>query len=147
MIDWGQRDIVFPVNVAEGGTKRVRITDAMVAEALKHHSERADGFEPDETLIRDTFDRFLDGLERFASFRAAGLVTAEDIKPYLAYWIHHVRSAQGASDKAERLVQLRSYIEQYGFRGVQRLFEDYQDDPLLLTTQSDWWQYRQTIAG
>jgi hypothetical protein len=79
------------------------VTDAMVAGALKHHAERPEGFQPHETVIRDTFDRFLDGLERFASFRAAKLVTADDIRPYLAYWIHHVRSAQGVADDAHRL--------------------------------------------
>ena len=142
MIDWGERDITFPAETAEASPQRVRVTDAMVAGALKHHSDRPEGFKPHETAIRDTFDRFLDGLERFASFRAAKLVTADDIRPYLAYWIHHVRSAQGAADEAHRLVQLRSYIEQYGFRGVQRLFEDYMNDPLLSVPNTDWWRYR-----
>ena len=144
MIDWGEREIAFPVEGTGEHVTSVRVTDAMVTGALKHHSERPEGFGPHETQIRDTFDRFLDGLERFASFRAAGLVTAEDLKPYLAYWIHHIRSARGAVDEAERLVQLRSYIEQYGFRGVQRLFEDYKGDPLLIATQANWWRYEPT---
>jgi hypothetical protein len=139
MIDWSGREISFPAEDGEG-VSRVRVSDTMVADALKHHSERPEGFQPDETLIRDTFDRFLDGLERFASFRAAGLVSTEDIKPYLAYWIHHIRSARGLAED-RRLVQLRSYIEQYGFRGVQQLFEDYKTDPLLSGAQSEWWRY------
>jgi hypothetical protein len=40
-----------------------------------------------------------------------------------------------------RLVQLRSYIGQYGFRGVQRIFDDYRHDPLLPATKPDWWKY------
>lgn len=142
MIDWGARAIAFPADGAGGGSRVIRVTDEMVTKALKHHSERQGGFEPDEAQIRDTFDHFLDSLERFASFRAAGLVTSNDLKPYLAYWIHNIRSATGAPDGAGRLVQLRSYIQQYGFRGVQRLFEDYRDDPLLATPQPDWWKYR-----
>jgi len=140
MIDWGRRDIVFPTEAPNPGKLLVHVTDAMVTQALKHHKDRDIPFSQEEQLIRDAFDHFLDGLERFASFRAAKLVSPNDLKPYLAYWLHNVRMSEDG-DHRQRLVQLRRYIEQYGFRGVQRLFEDYRSDPLQPATRSDWWRY------
>ena len=62
MIDWGL-DILFPIENLESGKLLVHGTDAMVAQALKYHADRVAPFKPEEQLIRDTFDRFLDGLE------------------------------------------------------------------------------------
>ena len=140
MIDWGKRDITFMTNSVPSRPVTCEVSDAMIVKALQHHTARRERFGDEEQLIRDTFDHFLDGLERFASFRAAGLVSPNDLKPYLAYWFKNIRDAKDGTGQRQRLVQLRRYIESYGFRGVQKLFLDYRDDPLLPSMPSAWWQ-------
>ena len=138
MIDWGDRRVrLFPDNAGPEG-ELVRVTDDMVARSLQHHSQRPNGFSPHEAAIRDTFDRFLDGIERFEAFRQARLVTAADLKPHLAYWLHHIRFAKAGDPSVERLVQLRSYIESYGYTGVQTLFGCYRGERLLPPPLTDW---------
>jgi hypothetical protein len=138
MIDWGDRSVrLFTDNSGPDG-ELVRVTDDMVAKALQHHSQRPDGFNLHEAAIRDAFDRFLDGIERFEAFRQARLVTAADLKPHVAYWLHHIRAAKAGDHSVDRLVQLRSYIGAYGFTGVQTLFGCYRDERLLPTPLSDW---------
>jgi hypothetical protein len=140
MIDWGKREITFSTDSAPFGTVTYAVSDAMIVKALQHHTLRKEKFSDEETLIRDTFDRFLDGLERLASFRACRLVSANDLRPYLAYWFNKIRDAEEGNSQRQRLVQLRRYIESYGFRGVQQLFLDYRDDPLLPPVANDWWR-------
>jgi hypothetical protein len=138
MIDWGDRRVrLFTDNSGAEG-ELVRVTDDMVAAALQHHSERPNGFNLHEAAIRDAFDHFLDGLERFEAFRQARLISAEDLKPHVAYWLHHIRSARVGDQTVERLVQLRAYIEAYGYTGVQALFGCYRDQQLLPVPLSDW---------
>jgi len=140
MIDWGRRTITFPAEGSATETISFDATDAMIAKALQHHSQHTERFTTEEKLIRDAFDHFLDGLERFASFRAAGLVSAKDLRPYLAYWLANIRRGKGDSKTRMRLIQLRIYIEKYEFNGVQRLFLDYRHDPLHRNIREDWWR-------
>jgi hypothetical protein len=141
MIDWEGRTFAFPEESPETGTRLVRVTDDVVTGALRLYQMDQADFTTDEVVIRDTFDELLDGMEMFASFRAAGLVTAKDIKPYLAYWIEKIRSAD-TSGEPKRLVQLRAYIQNYGYSGIQKMFQDYRNDPLTPKAPHDWWKYR-----
>ena len=138
MIDWSDRHVRLFTDSSGDAGELVRVTDDMVAKALQHHSQRHDGFSPVEAAIRDAFDRFLDGIERFEAFRGARLVTAGDLKPHIAYWLHHIRSAKAGDPDTERLIQLRSYIEEYGYRGTQQLFSCFQDEQLLPGARPDW---------
>lgn len=138
MIDWGDRSVrLFTAESREDG-ELVRVTDDMVAKALQHHGQRPDGFSVHEAAIRDAFDRFLDGLERLEAFLQAGLISGSDVRPHVAYWIHHIRSAQSGDGTVERLVQLRAYIEAYGYVGVQSLFGRFKRQSLLPMPPSDW---------
>jgi hypothetical protein len=138
MIDWGNRDVrLFTENSGTEG-EIVHVTDDMVATSLQHHNNRPEGFSPYEIAIRDSFDRFLEGLERFESFRQANLITAADLKPHVAYWIYHIRAAKDDDRSVDRLVQLRSYIELYGYIGVQSLFYSYRDERLVSPPSKGW---------
>lgn len=75
-----------------------------------------------EAAIRDCFDRFLDGLDRFGNYLAGDLVTTEDLEPYLNYWLRDIASTQCSPDDALWTIFLWAYIDFYSFQGVSRLF-------------------------
>lgn len=122
MIDWGKRRIPLFPHREKFEDRYVVVSDEDVKHALRPHEERP-GFSDVEASIRDCFDRFLDGLERFESYVATGLVRSKDLEPYLAYWGYHIASAKSSDKKAERLSQLREYMERYGYAGATRLIK------------------------
>ena len=78
-----------------------------------------------EAAIRDCYDRFLDGLDRFGNYLAGDLVTAEDLAPYLDYWLKDIASTQCSPNDALWTLFLWAYIDFYSFNGVRRLFADF----------------------
>jgi hypothetical protein len=121
MIDWGSRRILlYPAHSDE--TKRhVWLTDDAIAKALMAHEARPEGFTELEADIRAAFDRFLDGIERFASYEASGLVTIDDLRPYLQYWAINICRQKATDGTEDRLIQLCVYIDKYGFGGAHAL--------------------------
>jgi hypothetical protein len=99
----------------------VLVHDAHVTQALQHHSRRPDGFDEDEAAIRDIFDRYLDRLERINSFVEARLLSIKDVTPYLRYWAREIVLAQASDRTVKRIVQLRRFIRDYDYQGVQAL--------------------------
>lgn len=79
-------------------------------------------FTPEQAVIRDCYDRFLDGFERIGNYLSGKLLSVEDLKPYVGYWVNDI--ADTRCDGADSLwcVYLFAYIEFYSFLGVQTLF-------------------------
>jgi predicted lipase len=79
-----------------------------------------------EIILRDWFDSFLGGLDYFDILIEAGLVSAEEIKPFIIYWIRLIGDRQyrrkGGSGFYD---QLFHYIHWSGYHGVKSLFERY----------------------
>lgn len=79
-----------------------------------------------ELALREWFDRFLAGLEHFDSTIVAGLLTAEDLRPFVIYWVQVIGDRRfrrkGGSGFYD---QLFHYICWAGYSGIQRLFERY----------------------
>ena len=115
MIDWGNRH----VRLAPGSEPEA-VTNSSVKAALRDH-RGGQGFTETEANIRDCFDRFLDGLERFDSYVTTGLVYDDNLRPYLAYWLGHIHAAGADDPSVDRLAQLRSYMKTYGFTGADAL--------------------------
>jgi len=90
-------------------------------------NERA-RFSSQEAAIRDTFDGFLDYLERFGNFIASSLVTSKEFKAYLGYWIDDLATDQGDSDDAKWRCVVLTYVHFYKFSGVQLLFREFGHD-------------------
>lgn len=79
-----------------------------------------------ELTLRNWFDEFLGALEACENAIEAGIVTAEDLKPFIYYWVqvisdrrHRRKGGSGFYD------QLFHYIYWAGYTGVQSLFERY----------------------
>ena len=79
-----------------------------------------------ELTLRDWFDQFLGALEACDNAIEAGIVTAEDLRPFIIYWIQLIGDRRlrrkGGSGFYD---QLFFYIHWSQYEGVQRLFERY----------------------
>jgi len=77
-----------------------------------------------EIILRDWFDSFLGGLEYFEIMIESGLVMAEEIKPFIIYWINLIGDRRyrrkGGSGFYDKLFH---YIYWSGYGRVQNLFE------------------------
>lgn len=139
MIDWSKRK----VNLFDDDRAWPIISRRMQCKALVPHtvqrkrtedemeraSEAADsdlgGFTLEEMGIRDSFDAFLDGLERFAGYVESGLVTTRDLRPYLGYWIDDVADTCCTEIDAAWTCCFMAYVQFYDYQGVQALFRSY----------------------
>ena len=112
-IDWGARRIrLLPTD-----TDEVAVTRQLQVMALRPHVIRRDPetnswliveadeehiqrFDKSEVVIRDCYDRFLDGLETFASYAESELVDVKALTPYIGYWIHEIQDSAGSKSDA-----------------------------------------------
>jgi hypothetical protein len=142
LIDWGERRIrllenvpdnqaVIPVNRAmqvRGLRPHIMVaaddSDGMV---VKHGAE-SDRFTQPEAAIRDCYDAFLDGLERFGSYLKTGLTDVASLRPYIGYWIDDISEPTNSPDDAAWNAALLTYISFYRFSGVTTLFKQFGKD-------------------
>jgi hypothetical protein len=123
MFEWGSRRIPLYPDRKEESERYVLLKNEIVADALLLHDDRPDGFSDQEADIRAAFDRFLDGLERFHSYVATGLVELSDLRPYLKYWAVSLCRPRAPRPKEHRLVRLTAYMKRYGYEGALALLE------------------------
>jgi hypothetical protein len=79
-----------------------------------------------ELTLRSWFDDFLNGLSYFEYYIKSKLITADELRPYIIYWIRLIGDREyrreGASGFYE---QLFTYIHDADYTDVQKLFERY----------------------
>jgi hypothetical protein len=122
MLDWNKRWIeLYPEK--ELKERNVIFKDEILETALMPHYDYTKGYERDEVRIRDYFDIFLDGLERFEHFIQSGLIKIDDIKPYLDYWIHLIGQSDSKRKSIEFYSTLWNYIDSYEYIGIQNLLK------------------------
>lgn len=100
--------------------------DDLCTRALRLHTEFADqeeNFGPDEMMVRSVFDALLTRLEDLDHFLVSELVSADDLEPYLKYWLRIMLDP--ASEWKPRVFYeaVSKFITGYGYRGVQHLAE------------------------
>jgi hypothetical protein len=120
MLDWGKRFIeLFPDNPVYE-QRFVKVTRNTLKLALQPHPIKGK-FSRIEVAIRDNFDVFFGYFEKYNQFIEAGLISKKELEPYLRYWIKTI------SDDIEPNVKntIHHYINEYGYIGVQKLFEEY----------------------
>jgi hypothetical protein len=146
MIDWGARRINL-FNVPNPKFKNlVKITREVQWKALLPHplkkkypeyqtfppsndiSKSKDyhrkTFTDEEAKIRDTYDVFLTRLDRFANFIMAGLISPDELRPFIIYWINAITENKYVEDVVWRYTLL-TYINFYDYSGVKYLLDRY----------------------
>jgi len=144
LIDWGERRINLLENVPEDQAI-VTVNRAMQVRGLRPHimitgdfsgsegmkvcdGDSKDRFSQPEAAIRDCYDAFLDGLERFASYTKTGLTNVASLRPYIGYWIDDISETTNSPQDAAWNAALLTYIYYYRFTGVLWLFEKFGRD-------------------
>ena len=140
-VDWGARRVqLLPESAIDGG--KVVVDRMLQANALRPHSiarDVVDGtdsaenseveslarFRQAEVVIRDCYDGFLDGLERFASYAQTSLVDIEALHAYLGYWLSTIQAPAKGPNEAAWKAALLTYINFYGYTRVTWLFEQF----------------------
>ena len=138
MIDWSERPIDLFLRGVDTppAVTREQQTGALVPHVLVPRLKDGTGISDsmsgrytlEEGAIRDTFDVFLDGLERFSAYVRTGLIEAKDLRPYLGYWIDDIAADTEDANDAEWTALLLAYIHYYGFTGTQELFRAFGHD-------------------
>jgi hypothetical protein len=144
MIDWGTRRIELYGKDGSKAEGSVVVTRKLQIAALRPHTivsgsddsdaeaestggevqagSRLRAFTPDQARIRDSYDAFLDGLERFGSFLRGDLVTREQLRAYIGYWIRGLSTPSTDQADIDWQCVLLAYVDFYRFTDVQYLF-------------------------
>lgn len=119
MIDWGARNVRLYPHRERPEEQYVWLDDDQTARALMPHEMRVgDPFTPLEADIRNAFDMWLDGIERFNAYVATDLVSVEDLGPYLKYWASQICREHATDGSEDRLIRLGEYMRRYGYQGA-----------------------------
>ena len=103
MLDWDGLPYTTPA-----GSKTQPISSVSRHRALRTENTEF-GAEPDAPFIRDAFDALYDRLERFEHLIRIRLITFEDVKPAMAYYVALL------TGPAEALTTM-GFLEAYGFQ-------------------------------
>jgi hypothetical protein len=120
MLDWNSRQIAFHLQHSAHETTLFIIDDSLLQSALRTHITPSDAFPRPQSYIRDVFDHFFDDLSRLYIFVQADLVTIEQLRPYLIYWLDILTGKRPAKPR-ELVEQLWCYIDFYDFGNVREL--------------------------
>jgi len=143
MIDWGERKInLFQMEGLKYDdcvlVNRDKQWRALLPHTIKEefpslfvdsNAEKKKRFTPEETQIRDTYDVFLNYLQRFGNFVEADLIDSAELRPYLFYWLQSIaegdlsKDEDSAGDIAWRCALL-CYINFYNFNPIISLFQN-----------------------
>ncbi|MBN8680458.1 MAG: hypothetical protein J0M29_19690 [Chitinophagales bacterium] len=116
MLDWDTRNIELYPEHPEYEKRFVKIGRKELAKALIPHHILSRSFNRDEAIIRDTFDHFLSNITRFEHFVETGIVSIEDFKPYLRYWMDAIAYKLPEPSRSV----LHHYILAYEYVGVMK---------------------------
>lgn len=125
MLDWNQRNI--QLSDGSDNVETIFSIDSELCKALqsKTYLNEKGGFTHCQSLIRDHFDVFFDYLERFEVFIEVRLVTEEDFRPYLNYWLNLIGNRDSGRKSQDFYTILWEYIDFFGYEKVQKLMSRY----------------------
>lgn len=113
LLDWNSNELDLKKNEIEGKNK-FPFTDELIVSALKTHRD-SPAFSDEEVIIKGIFDYLLDRLTMFDNYIETGLISVNDIKPYLIYWIKILADKQNDRKSTEVRSQIWKYIDEYGY--------------------------------
>ena len=117
MLDW-VRSVELPIPSAkEPSTQRVTTGDLISSLQVHAHNTT---FTPKHAAVRDIFDAFLTDLTEIEHHIDRGLITFDQVKAYLLYWLKAMTGTGHVQHKGLPK-QLSQFIEAYEYRGIKSL--------------------------
>lgn len=146
MIDWASRDIRLHAAFDPKDPQLTRVTRDMQCRALLPHSFKEtpaeatgeyqvslDGaqlrrYSEVDALIRDCYDGLLDRLDRLGNGLQQGLLTRDELTPYVGYYLDDIAKPTNDSSEALCCIGFLTYVHFYNFIGVRALFKGFDHD-------------------
>ena len=141
MIDWGERKINIYLIPNPQSKDFVKINREIQWKALLPHvikrqfpeyrDPECEGnarFSLKEARIRDTYDAFFTRMDRFATFIRSGLITSDEVEPFIAYWIEEITKNSNREEDSAWRCTLLTYINFYNYSGVKYLLNCFGKD-------------------
>ena len=122
ILDRDDRD----VEVAPG--KVIFVTRSMLRAALACGPD-ATTFSDNEAAVRDIFDDFLVGLERFEQFIKAGVIEFYQLQPYLRFWAGLLTGKRPQILDKNTLRCIWDFMDDYEYTDAIALLEHYHPRP------------------
>ncbi|MCL1821219.1 MAG: hypothetical protein FWG22_00180, partial [Prolixibacteraceae bacterium] len=120
LLDWNSNELVLKENELDE-KKKIHFTDDLIFSSLALNENKGcdlagfnndlTGFSKEEVVIRGIFDSLLGWLIMFNSYIETKLVTAEDLRPYLIYWIQILADADNNRKPEKVRKQIWKYID------------------------------------
>lgn len=123
MLEWGQRRIELFPDKEEKSQRSYAVNDELLIKALRVHWGDTP-FTEVEAAIRDNFDQFFYYLERFEYYIEAGLITTDDVRPYLIYWIE-ILAGKNQSKNPQFAKTVATYLTSYNFPAVIKIMRQF----------------------
>ena len=128
MLDWNERRLYFPAKGGDGFVP-ILVNEALLRSSFLPH-ENAIRYFQNEVLIRDCFDRFFDMLVRLSDFVEADLISVDELRPYLQYWIKLISGNKRGWHSPELFILLLNHIDKYDFEKAAQLIRNFGYDPV-----------------
>lgn len=115
MLDWSERHLYFEELADENKTRNFNLEileSSFDARAIGQYSDT-------EVAIRDCFDEFFTKLDRLNTYMDIKVIEAEDLKPYLEYWLKIIANTKDAKNhKSLNFYEglWSNFINRYGFK-------------------------------
>lgn len=109
------------------------VKDETLVRALAIHTAFAgdiESFSEEEMLAREAFDAFFTGLERFEHYLETDLVSADDVRVHLQYWIDKVGNPESGWKPPAFYQAVHAFLNGYEYRGVIHLFQRFGIQPV-----------------
>ncbi len=117
MLDWNNTEYVIK------GIKTI-INDEKLADSLREH-DKLNNFDSTEIFIRECFDDYFISLERYNHYIESNLVTSQEFKPYLNYWLDIIGNKDNNRKPKECREAILNYLKIYNYAGVIDLLSRY----------------------
>ncbi len=123
-LDWSSRSLNTPDNYKEkAGTSTFIHTWQIMEKAMVGDlapTDGRDGFDWQEVLYRDVFDRYFTYLDMINHYLNIGLIEKKDVAT-LKYWLEQINKSQLANGKSI----FEDYMNYFGYEGVLELLSKF----------------------
>ena len=137
ILDWDSRPVELFPGKENYDDRFCKVDRKQLCRALIYHREVAELPEnfvhtDIDIAVADTFDSFFLYLVGFHQYVESGLITHEELRPYIEYWIEEIVPQKDEPTEAHNLTKqaIYIYLNQFGYERVLNLCEMYYPDEM-----------------
>ena len=125
ILDWKRIDLpLYDNEIPENSTRLIFYIDEVHLENSLSTEPNSE-FTDEETIIRKSIDEFLVKLSMFQNYVDNKLITTNDLKPYLEYWINMIGDRSKSQKNPIYIENLWKFIKKYEYSQVIKLLKSF----------------------